>query len=154
MGFLSKIGVFDAKGYAYEDEDIYEDIYEDQIEVDEDAIEEEDAPPLTIETANEKFSRLLSETENIENVYHLKEAVGTMDCTLIFTNKRLISATYMGQDDIFYKSYLYDKIIEFWITSNRGFAIFLVGKPKSEAFQIHKNVDIFELQAVLAEHIK
>lgn len=112
-----------------------------------------DLTSLNVETAYEKFESLLSKDEVIDNVYHIEGGMGNLDCTLIFTNKRMIEVLYKVEINVItYRSYIYEMISDFWITSNGVLGICLVGKD-TQKYQTNENIDGFEIQSILAEHI-
>jgi len=113
------------------------------------------ASEISVGAAEEEFSNLLAEGEHIEKAYQLIRDM------FLFTNKRLILVDKQGVTGrkVEYHSIPYNKITHFSIETAGHFdldaelKIWISGTQMPIQKQFNRNLNIYELQKVLAAHI-
>lgn len=113
------------------------------------------ASEVTVEEVQKEFSNILCSSENVERAYKLIRDM------FIFTNKRLILVDKQGVTGkkIEYHSIPYKSITHFSIETAGNFdldaelKIWISGTQMPIEKQFNKNLNIYELQSVLAEYI-
>ncbi len=113
------------------------------------------ASEYNAEKAQEEYGHLLSNNEVISKAYKLIRDM------FIFTNKRLILIDVQGLTGkkIEYKSVPYSKITSFSVETaghldlDAELKIWVSGLPQPIQKQFNKTLNIYEVQAELAEHV-
>ncbi len=113
------------------------------------------ASEYNAEKAQEEYGHLLSSNEVINKAYKLIRDM------FIFTNKRLILIDVQGLTGkkIEYKSVPYSKITSFSVETaghldlDAELKIWVSGLPQPIEKQFNKTLNIYEVQAELAEHV-
>ncbi|WMJ78734.1 MULTISPECIES: PH domain-containing protein [unclassified Sedimentibacter] len=113
------------------------------------------ASEYNAEKAQEEYGHLLSSNEVINKAYKLIRDM------FIFTNKRLILIDVQGLTGkkIEYKSVPYSKITSFSVETaghldlDAELKIWVSGLPQPIQKQFNKTLNIYEVQAELAEHV-
>jgi hypothetical protein len=113
------------------------------------------ASECNVSDTMKEYSHLLAKNESIEKAYKLIRDM------FIFTNKRLILIDVQGMTGkkIEYRSIPYSKISQFSIETAGNFdldaelKIWVSGSAQPIQKQFNKTLNIYEVQAVLAEHV-
>ncbi|TVX89638.1 PH domain-containing protein [Paenibacillus agilis] len=113
------------------------------------------ASEVSLEEANREYASILSRSESIEKAYKLLRDM------FLFTNKRLILVDKQGitGKKVEYRSIPYKSIVHFSIETAGSFdmdaelKIWVSGSPTPLQKQFNKNLNIYEVQSVLAEYV-
>ncbi|MCR8844597.1 PH domain-containing protein [Paenibacillus sp. SC116] len=113
------------------------------------------ASEVNLEEANREYASILSHSESIEKAYKLIRDM------FLFTNKRLILVDKQGitGKKVEYRSIPYKSIVHFSIETAGSFdmdaelKIWVSGSPTPLQKQFNKNLNIYEVQSVLAEYV-
>jgi len=113
------------------------------------------ASEYSVADAQKEYANLLAENECIDKAYKLIRDV------FIFTNRRLILVDVQGLTGkkVEYKSIPYSKITQFSIETaghldlDAELKLWISGVPQPITKQFNKSVNIYEVQAELAEHV-
>ncbi|MGC5327032.1 PH domain-containing protein [Brevibacillus sp. SYSU BS000544] len=113
------------------------------------------ASEVNPDEAQREFAKIFAKSERVERAYKLIRDM------FIFTNKRLILVDKQGLTGkkVEYRSIPYKSITQFSIETAGNFdldaelKIWISGNPTPIQKQFNKNLDIYELQSVLAEFV-
>lgn len=113
------------------------------------------ASEIEVSEIQEDFSQVLSESERIEKAYRLIRDL------FVFTNKRLILVDKQGLtgNKVEYHSLPYKSIIHFSVETAGHFdldaelKIWISGNPVPIQKRFNKNLNIYEVQSVLAGYV-